>query len=530
MDKKITPGRPPLQPLSSKEPIASEQERQSYESQVIASDEFTNYEKKFKALAKRTIENIDLTQEEKLTLYKWVQEPDNEELRKDRSTAVSWMDECFMGKEFDDELDLAGYCQAALPPFIEKMTWLRFLCLRSCSLIYFPASLCELTNLKELNLIDNIIETLPDEIFKLTDAVIFLKGNPIKKEWKKEAKQKIASLTEHPCLDYHSEPNPTLLSSSNDDFEEDIEEESEVVSSVEKEPVQTANQRASDGNPFLGVASTSKDQLATIEVCETELAKLGTGQSLSEHFRSLLRLRTPFTYGRIVELCSTYERLLHSIELTPDATFRQILLGIIYQCLNQAPILDDLFLNIILQRDLSGFELIRMIDIIENKFAMNEFLNKDHNVNNFIQVQLSQKRFNKMKELIEKKEGRENKKDVMMKLYYYKLYFREKFGFIKNSSDFLFTTFPKYSQLEHNNFLEELEATWLYKEDIFNLDEWQVRLAIHLAETNQEYSPNDKEFLNLKTEDILKQFHLNPLAQQASLQEQEPPAKRVRLS
>ena len=491
------------------------------------SKEFSFYQNQFKALAGRRIINTDLNQEEKLMLYKWVQVAQDDTLRKHRSTAVVWMDEGFENQEIDNSLNLQELCQVDIPFFIERMTWLSFLNLRSCSLLYFPVALCSLTNLIELNLIDNLLRRLPDDVIHLTEAIIYLKGNPIDKNWKFNEARKINSREKTPSLDFDREPKNDSPSQS---------EEESPPSSTKKEVKMAVPYSETYESPFLGVASTSEEHFATFEDCVACLEDFVNGQQLNEDLKNQLRLRQPNMLGRIVNFIDYHRSLLISANFTPTPNFNMALLTLIYKLAKLDPIFDSAYLHPILERKKSASELITNIETIENSLTMTCILQEGFGVLQFIHMKQIEKRLEKLKQLTKastkgkSKSGKEKSNlDLLSKFHFYKYLFGELFQLPKNTTDHLFTEFPQQLQSEHDYILNELTETRVAINDIFNLDEWVRCLSSYLKRSNQDLDKNDEEKIYLKTEERLSEYHMLYSAQHVYLPEQEPPSKRPRL-
>ncbi len=459
-------------------------------------------------------------------LYKWVQIPQDDELRMHRSTAVVWMDECFENQGIDNSLDLQELCQVDLPFFIERMTWLSFLNLRSCSLLHFPVALCSLTNLMELNLIDNLLRRLPDEIIHLTEAIIYLKGNPIDKNWKNYETKKIRAREDAPTLDFDGEPK-NVLSLSEDEGSQ---------SPIPKEVETTAFSDELYESPFLGVASTSKEHFATFVHCVSHLENFINGQRLDDTFKTLLRLRKPSTFGKIVNFIDQHRDLLTKEKLKPTPSFNLAFFNLIYKCFQFSPALDSSYLHPILEPQNSVHEFIITIETIENSMTITCMLQQDLNVFQFIKIKHSEKRLEKLKHLTKtstkgkiKSNKEKSKLDILSKFHFYKFLYGGLFELPQNTTDHLFTEFPQYLQSEHDYILNELTETTVTINDIIKLDEWVRCLSSCLKCTNQDFDENDEEKIYQKTEEILSEYHRLYSARHVYLPEQEPPSKRPRL-
>ncbi|GAA4650388.1 hypothetical protein GCM10023116_26710 [Kistimonas scapharcae] len=116
------------------------------------------------------ITTTEIPKKDRIALYEWALETNDQHFINDRGFCVGSIDECFLDRR--KTLNLSGYFSGNVPPVIHTISWLKKLILRSCTINIVPDPIFDLENLDTLDLVDNNIEKLPDSLIKLRNATI----------------------------------------------------------------------------------------------------------------------------------------------------------------------------------------------------------------------------------------------------------------------------------------------------------------------------------------------------------------------
>ena len=402
--------RPTGMPQSS---LAANQETDENSEDNQLHNRYKRFKSAFRNVTGFKITTTEIPKKDRLALYEWALEPNDQHLIKERGFCVEFIDACYL--ERIKTLNISGYFFVNIPPVIHTILWLKKLVLRSCKIEIIPDNIFDLKNLKMLDLVDNDIEKLPDSLINLHNAVIYLDDNPIDAQWKVDIQKKLATLVEKPYIDFDTDLLLSDSSSDSDDEDYDTEEatdnKSTDLSTVDKATTSLAKHdplAATDKKPYFSeellkllttndqAQPTSSHESYRLE-CESHLSSLtdDSHHQLPEDCKQELKKRDTTDLSKIINLCVKVNDFFKSRNLKSSKLFKNQTILTIETCLLVHHDSRKYFLQLFHDHK-APFDAAMAVTKVEFDLTHYYRLRTSKNFSDFIERQLAYK---KMKEL-----------------------------------------------------------------------------------------------------------------------------------
>ncbi len=500
--------RPTCMPQSSQE-ATQETDESSEENQLH--HRYKASKSAFRKVTNLKINTTEIPKKDRLALYEWALEANDQHLIKDRGFCVDFIDVCYL--ERIKTLNISGYFFVNIPPVIHTIWWLKKLVLRSCKIKTIPDNIFDLKNLKMLDLVDNNIEKLPDSLIKIHNATIYLDDNPIDAQWKVDIKNKLATLVKKPHIDFDTDLLLSDSSSDSDDEEYYDTEEATNTQSIDlptdrhilpeqASTVDTATTYLAKYDPLAVTGKksyvseellkllTTDDQLQPTTShepyrleCESHLSSLTdeSNHQLSEDCKQALKKMATTDLLKISNLCIQINDFFNSRTLKNSKLFKGQTKLIIETCLMEYHGTRNYFIQL-LSNQKSSFDAVITVTNIE--FDLNHYyrLKTSQRFSDFIKRQLAYKKMKELEKIIaqlpkSKKQITEKfREDQHLKMLLCKKILKREHKLEPLLTEQLYDlskTKARVLQCELDQLEKELNQVKLHEQELYQLPEWR---------------------------------------------------------